>query len=285
MKVFLPYRGEFGFICMYHAPQVYAVEDEKAVFLEAGMGLEPLYPNCDYFYVSSRADKERRARPEIEFINQIKDKYTSYLKDKYGGFDWVMFDTKASRRYFRPKPRKQYDVDVGELDLVLCPRKREYGADKNWKHWQELADALNERGFRFLSAGHPDTSFHLDGVKGIWDYGVTYLDITIRAMLNARLVVATDNGLAHLAMMCGRDLALISHKKGLVADGYDDVGNPYWPIKLDRYNEENHLRAIVGIIYDAWYDIKPVVDYIEEYFGLRPSVEVKSAMVARRSQL
>jgi len=266
IKVFLPYRGEFGFICMMHAPQVKAYHGLKAVFIEPGM--EALYPDCGYMYVPVRPDRLRRARIEKAWLDRLV-KGSKLALDEGVVHEFVEPDPKAPREYFTPVPFTSPSNDVPSvIDVVVCPRKREYGEDKNWMHWMELVEVLVKNNLSTFAVGHPDTSFRLEGCRTAWDKGMgeRYLDTTIAAMLRAKLVVATDNGLAHLALMCGRPLALISHGEGYVADGVDDVGTPYWKIKLDRYKQENHLGAPVFVIHNCWHTPLPAIEFVIRHF-------------------
>lgn len=265
MKVFLPYRAEFGYICIAHAPQVYAEKGRKAVIIE--QGLEALYPDCEFAYVSTKNDDDRRVRIEVSYLLELQSTFQKALARDFGTFEYVMPDLKAERAYFIPRPYVQHVTGIpGNIDVVVCPRKREYGSDKNWHYWQELIDAYAKVGLIVFAAGHPTTSFPVKNCMTAWsgwNRNGKCLDNTIAAMLKAKVVVATDNGLAHLALMCGKPLVLISHKDGLVADGFDDVGNSYWPIKMDIFERENHTDAPIHIVYDCWHSIKPILDYVK----------------------
>jgi len=259
--VFLPYRAEFGFIVMAHSPQVYAVDGPKVVFIE--YGLEALYPGCRYIYVERREDRLRRAGVENKFTRKIRREWEKVLVKEYGRVDWVLPDYRAPRKYFVPEPFEEVVGLPSEIDLVICPRRRAYGADKNWAHWSDLVKRLKDAGFRVFAAGHPATSFCELDCPTAWGPEIPtdrYLDVTIEAMKRAKAVIATDNGLAHLAVVCGKPLILISHGEGLVADGVDDVGKPYWPIKLKEYYfRENHLNVPIHVVHHAWYSCEPVV--------------------------
>jgi len=263
LQVILPYRAEFGFICMFHAPQVNAIPTPKIAMIEDGM--ESLYPDCDYEYVDYRPDKDRRARPEPDRLNLAKRLWQERNIDA----DIIFHepDQKAPRKYFIPQPYQAVKGMPDSFDVAVCPRWRQYGSDKNWKHWQELTNFLTGEGLSVFAAGHPDSSYRVINCDAAWNdtYGNRYLDNTIAGMLRSRLVVATDNGLAHLALMCGRPLALISHEDGLVAEGHDDVGQPYWPIKLHRFHAENHQGASIRVIPYCWHSISPIVQYIRGF--------------------
>jgi len=254
-KVFLPYRGEFGFVVMAHSPQVYAHSGPKIACIEEGN--EALYPGCQYEYVTRREDCERRARNEPGLLTIWADE----IKKRYPNATLVFPDSRAKRKYFIPQPHES--VCVEPADVVVCPRYRMYGANKNWAHWPTLIKALQGEGLKVFAAGAPDSSGAVRCPKA-WDYK-RYLDASIAAMHAAKLVISTDAGLAHLAVVCGRPLALITHGKGLVADGKCDKGKPYWPVKMDKYyHRENHTGSEIRQIHHAWHGIDRVMRVVRE---------------------
>ena len=82
-------------------------------------------------------------------------------------------------------------------------------------------------------------------------------------MRRARLVVATDAGLAHLAVICGVPLLIVTYR-GLVAPGpvIDSRGrkarDAYWPVRLaEYYHAANHTGAPIEVV-DGWDDVEAV---------------------------
>jgi hypothetical protein len=163
---------------------------------------------------------------------------------------------KFPRKRFVPQPKIRHGI---RCDVVVCPRKREYGKGKNWDGWPELTRRLCAEGLSVFAGGAADSSYDVPCVKA-WDFG-RGLDATIEAMHAARLVVATDAGLAHLAVLCGRPLLMITHANGLVAPGefIDERGKAtkpeYWPVHLHRYIEGNHTGSPFHMLHHAWFDV------------------------------
>lgn len=212
------FRGEFGLKLRFHVPYVYALGAVPVVEIEEGE--EALYPLAREWRIVPRAKDDSR----------------------HGG---------PGRLYpiqrFQPEPHVSQKI---KADVVICPRKRAYGAEKNWPHWDTLTDLPNA-----FAAGAPDSSYDLS-IPRAWDFW-RFLDASIEAMRSCRLVIATDAGLAHLAVLCGAPLLLITYR-GLVAPGpvIDSGGHvvrsEYWPVKLqDYYLEANHLNAPIETI-DGW---------------------------------
>lgn len=216
----------------YHVPWVHALPGPKRVEIERGC--EALYPSATEWRIVERGDDDaRRGMP-----------------------GWSPPEGAPEAR-FVPDPHVPQGA---RADVVICPRHRRYGASKNWPHWQRLAELPG-----VFAAGAPDSSVDVDCPRA-WDYA-RFLDASIEAMRSARLVVATDAGLAHLAVLCGRPLLLITFR-GLVAPG--PVMAPdgrvmreaYWPVRFERYYEAaNHTGAPIEMI-DAWDDPDAVVQRV-----------------------
>ena len=260
VKIFLPYRGEFGWIIMSHAPQVKACHDEKAVCCEPGN--EALYPGVrDYWYVDRIADERRRysLHHDADFVGETEKR----VREFYGAeHEYVVPDHTAKREYFLPEPHEKVGVTC---DVVVCPRRRLYGPDKNWEHWAALVERLQYDGYRVFAAGAPDSSYDVP-CSTAWQYR-RHLDASIEAIRSARLVVATDNGVAHLAVLCGTPLALISYRNGRVAPGEAEPGMPYWGVKMDRYERENHRKVPITLMHNTWDDLDLVVQQVEFLAG------------------
>ena len=97
------------------------------------------------------------------------------------------------------------DSDVVSSDFVLCPRfKATLFPHRNWVGWPFLNEALCEAGHHVVVAG-------TEASKGPWGGAtrVTDLESIAAHMLKTKLVVATDSGLAHLAILLRVPLALI----------------------------------------------------------------------------
>lgn len=250
MNVHLPARWEFGWVCMGHAPQVYADHGRKVVCCEPG--LEAMYPGAaEYVHVERKADELKRSAPEHEFYMGLRET----LAERFPRAVFVPPDKGAVREYFIPKPTVA-QVEAGQIDVVVCPRRRAYGPDKNWPHWCELTDQLWDAGLTVFAGGAAATSFRVNAPSA-WDYRRD-LDATIEAMMAARLVIATDAGLAHLAVLCGRPLLMIAHANGITAPGVCSDGKPYIPIQMNRYQQENHTGSPITVVNYAWEEPRMV---------------------------
>lgn len=246
MKVALPYRGEFGHKVMWHAPQVYAHGNIDLALIE--WGTESLYPLADrYTYVDTLDESKRRGKMsgDREVLQQ--------LKHRYRGSDLIWPSPNAPRRYFQPVPSQK--MPIPPVDVVVCPRKREYGKRRNWPQWHDLIRALEHRGLNVFAAGVADSSYDVDCPRA-WNYDRP-LDASLTAFHAARMVVATDSGLAHLAVACGRPLALVLAKDRRVAPNAI-------PSNLPRMLRGNHLGAPVTPLERAWEEPERVYEFVIE---------------------
>jgi len=253
MKVILPFRGEFGMKVWWHVPAVHAIEGPKVVYVERGE--QALYPSArGHVEVQRKEDNERRNHyhRDQDFVDQVEEQ----ARERFGpDAEYLRPDQKWPRKRFVPEPVTHADV---RCDVVVCPRRRNYGAEKNWPEWYELTERLVAEGVRVFAGGVADSSYQVP-CKRAWEYDRP-LDATIEAMHQAKVVVATCAGLAHLAVLCGRPLLLITYGKGLVAPGpvIDEKGrhmeDRYWPVKMERYEQGNHTGSEITLLEGAWYD-------------------------------
>lgn len=251
MKVVLPARWEFGLLCYIHVPAVYAIEGEYVCYIEPGR--EALYPGAtEHLPVEERTDHLRRnsyAKDDAGFIRSLE----ADAQWRFPGCEIAKPDARWPRKRFIPQPTVRYDI---ACDVVVCPRKREYGPTKNWPAWPSLTEQLAAEGLDVFACGAADSSYDVPCSRS-WDY-VRTLDATLEAMHAAKLVIATDAGLAHLAVLAGRPLLLITHAEGLVAPGpvIGDNGKTihrhYWPVHMERYREANHTGSMIDVLHHGW---------------------------------
>lgn len=229
-------RSEFGLKVLKHVPQANTLCLAGPCVVEIEEGEEALYPNAERHVIYNRGDDADRFRhPQNLGVEPTR---------------------------FVPQPVERHGIAT---DVVICPRWRSYGETKNWGLWDELALKLALLGLDVFAAGAPDSSCslnHIDADRCAWAYP-RFLDATLEAMHAAKVVIATDAGLAHLAVLAGRPLLVVTYK-GLVAPGpvYDSSGrkahDKYWeagcsPVGGDcRFEAANHTGAPIVKI-DGWH--------------------------------
>lgn len=260
-----PFRGELGIMIRYHVPAVRALPRPVVVCHERGY--EALYPDCKRIHVTKRPDPERRWAYErdADFV----EAWEGMLRSSFPNCRIVKPDDREdgrAERRFLPTPYRAQRNGHPPPDVVICPRKREYAAERNWDGWPAVAEGLDRAGLRIFAAGARRTSYtDLVAHERAWDHERT-LDACIEAMRSARLVISTDAGLAHLAVLCGTPLILVGAEGGKAAPGplYDEgepiEGTEYWPIRLrEYYHKANHTGARIEMLPDGWGDPSGVV--------------------------
>ena len=100
-------------------------------------------------------------------------------------------------------------------DVVITPRKRGYQLRKNYNGWREIIGYLKHSGMSVASIGAKETSFtDLEVDIKSWDYG--YIDPIIELIKNSKVVLATNTGLAHLAVFLQHPMLLIANSSGMI---------------------------------------------------------------------
>jgi hypothetical protein len=263
IKLVMPCRGEFGLKMCHHVPAVNALEGSYIVICEKGE--QALYPNAyDYDICESAKDDNRRGLQERdeEFTRRLLHR----IAHKYHGYEVIEITEGMPRRFQVFEPTRRQDITC---DVVICPRFRRYGASKNWPHWPVLADHLKRLGLKVFAAGKRETSVLCD-VHSAWNYPGHELDATLEAMESASVVVATDAGLAHLAVQMGKPLVLITYRD-LVAPGPvldpdgKELAPKYWEVNWQRYTEQNHAGSTFMPLYAGWEDTALVAQAANEF--------------------
>lgn len=225
-------RCELGLKVRYVVPHVAAL---GPVVVEHESGEDALFPFA----------RERRIVPRVHDDTRQKG-------------PGIRFPQKR----FIPEPYVRQNI---RADVVIAPRKRQHGASKNWPHWEALTDLPG-----VFAAGAPDSSYDVQ-IPRAWDYD-RFLDASIEALRSSRLCIATDAGIAHLAVLCGTPLLLITYR-GLVSPGpvVSAEGNviqkAYWPVKFEEYfAKANHTNAHIEML-DGWENPERVLQRAREIMG------------------
>ena len=175
MKIVLPLRAEFGMKCWWHSPAVHAIKGDKIVYIEPGD--EALYPSAtEHRIVEQQHDDDRRnvyARDRA-YVKQVQQDVT----EEFGveNIELMFPNPLWKRSRFTPSPFISQGVPAP--DVVVCPRWRRYGAEKNWLEWSDLTARLRGEGTITFAAGAPDSSYFVPAHDKAWAYS-RYLDATI----------------------------------------------------------------------------------------------------------
>jgi ADP-heptose:LPS heptosyltransferase len=255
--IYLPFRGEFGHKIMsvpaclirqgWHVDESFRCREQTLfAFLAANYRcLLLVYPR----HVPTASDSL--------YLQGLRNQFRSTK----GPLPGLPKNMKTLARFI-PAPSIVTGI---ETEIVICPRRRQVAPMRNWHHWEELVRCLSDH--RVFAAGAPDSIVTDLRCNASWNYA-RYLDTTIEAMLAAKLVVATDTGLAHLALLCGRPLLVICHADGLSGPGSH-------PVKHWRFHAENHANAPLMFQDHAWESHETVQRAAREFMATQriPALE------------
>ncbi|MBV8782418.1 MAG: hypothetical protein JO353_13565, partial [Phycisphaerae bacterium] len=103
-----------------------------------------------------------------------------------------------------------------KADVLLGVRQRQFCPERNWLHWQSLADAITAAGYSFAVIGNPDTATSLDGqVCRSGDYDT---DTAIELLRGCKLYIGQDSGNSHLAATAGAPMLLFREEACMSRD-------------------------------------------------------------------
>lgn len=214
MCLFLPYIGEFGHMVMSH---LRLVQWHKAAvkIVCCRRGEEVLYPAADEFFtdwVNPIPDEKRVQLGDPRRWPEIEEKYPDVRAIFSGGFSRT-----EQRMVFHPGERIPFRPQLRGLKVDVCigTRFRQIGQERNWFHWQRVADALTAEGLTFAVIGTRPTAPDLKGQK--YHTGDFDTDAAIELMQNCSLYLGTDSGNTHLASAVGAEVLVIKGHRG---DGF-----------------------------------------------------------------
>ena len=211
--LFLPFVGEFGHQVLTHLRIVHFNRAAHKIVC-CRPGEQSLYPSADQFvtdWVDPVPDDRRIAtcRSETFDWRHIEARYPDAVPVAAGKLSPTqeLHCINAGQPIrFRPRRRGL------SPDVVLGVRFRHLFPERNWQHWQSVADALTGAGYTFAVMGADVTSFHLQGEQ--FHTGDYDTDAAIESLQNCRLYIGTDSGGSHLAATVGAKMLVFRTDAG-----------------------------------------------------------------------
>ena len=219
---FLPWSGEFGWYLMVHVRRVHKHNADYKIVCCAP-GEECLYPTANEFYHYTDFTPDCQKRHGKPISQQDAAEIKSYFKQRGDrGITYIdaAFDRKGSQyRYeavqVQPAPQTARNI---KTDILVAPRLRA-GLDedrRNLGYWDDIVRALADKGHKVGLIGSKELSYdiNIDGVVRSWDISDT-VDCIVDMMYNTGMVISSNSGMAHLAILCQTvPLCVLGHKGG-----------------------------------------------------------------------
>ena len=210
--LFLPFVGEFGHLILTHIRLVHFHKAKRKIVC-CRQGEQVLFPSADDFvtdWTDPVPDNKRIATMRLHKFGwpQLVARYRSAVPIHAGDLSPTQelhCIECAQRIPFRPN-RRQLRPDV-----VLGVRYRVLFKERNWTHWQAVADSLAAHGITFATMGALETSHHVKGEQ--YHTGDLDTDAAIESLQNCRLYIGTDSGSSHLAATVGCKMLLFRTSK------------------------------------------------------------------------
>ena len=258
--VILPWRSEFGTMMMHYVRFVHGFRHvANNLVVCCRKGDEALFPTATSFFYDWEqvpdAQKNTallKSSSNANYLDQLQER----LQEKFNGYTIVAppLKTRIDREWdFTPAPKIKRGLHA---DIVIAPRYRKHGEHRNFQHWATVAEALLGQGYDVAAIGMKETSVDIPGLTEYsWDYDS--LDASLELIQNCRLVVTTESGMGHLAVLAGAPLKIIYDRKGR------EAGHPTWRWNLPHMQaySKNHCEPILL----GWNDPAKVVNDINAY--------------------
>lgn len=273
---FLPWRGEFGQMLMHHVRWIHADPAEFKVVC-CRPGDEPLFPSAAKFFYNWEDAEDAQKKTKLlkspenqEYLEIVKQRILQeYQGTVHPEFRYPLDGCAPQRRghcpegNFIPKPSELCAAPDIRPDILVAPRFRQHGAHRNFAYWDEVIRGLLAAGHDVGLIGAEETSLDkaewgLPSCQKAWTYKDN-LGITLHWMQTAKLVLTTDSGMAHLAVLACAPLHIIYGRSGV------EAGHESWPWAFDHMRI--HARAVCRPICEGWTDPQRVVREVEKFFG------------------
>ena len=210
--LFLPFVGEFGHLVMSH---IRIVHWHKAAYkiVCCRPGEEVLFPSADEF-VTDWVDPI----PDMTKIGTMRKRNLDWegLIQRFPGARPIYAgNLSPSQELIAIHPDKAVPLKSKPLgyhaDVCLGVRSRMFCPERNWPHWQQLANAIIAAGYTVAVVGRRDTapdlvgqSYHTDGDT----------NSAIELLRNCQLYIGQDSGNSHLAATVGALMLIFREEDG-----------------------------------------------------------------------
>lgn len=217
---YLPFRGELGWYLISHVRRFHSDPYHKKIAC-IKPGHEALFPTADKFFYRWQDIPDNQKAGVANLLEEEEKDKARVIADLGNDVVFVSstditWDNKHawSSYKFPIQPYRPHDAFLTTTDVVLCPRKREIDAYRNWTQdkWQYVLDTLtNNYKLKVGICGDKDTTYHLPNA---WVYSYIEglgVDKDIAMMLNTKLVVGQESGLQYLAHLCQKPFFCIDY--------------------------------------------------------------------------
>jgi len=215
--LFLPFVGEFGHEVMSHMRMVHFHKAEtKVVCCRPGCGV--LYPSADQCVTDwidpvSDIDRIGTMRDTAYEWPDIVAGFPDHHPIRVGGLTFTQ-ETHCIR------PGERIDLHPNRrglrADVAIGTRHRVFASEKNWGHWQRVADAIASAGHTFAVIGAKGTSQDLAGQ--VCNTADLDTDAAVELLQHCRLYIGTDSGSSHLASTVGAKMLVFREPRNGMRD-------------------------------------------------------------------
>lgn len=211
--LFLPFVGEFGHLIMSHVRLVHFHNAaEKIVCCHPGE--QVLFPSASQFvtdWTDPVGDAQRvgTMRDRGFAWPELLARFPGVRSIAAGGLTPTQELIAVHPEQRIPLAPKRRGLHV---DVCLGVRQRSFCPERNWPHWQTLADALTSQGLTFAVIGAKATAPALIGQT--YHSGDFDTDAAVELLQGCRLYVGTDSGNSHLASTVGVNMLVFREEDG-----------------------------------------------------------------------
>lgn len=207
--VFMPHVSEFGWFILYYIRRVHRTQsDVKIVCCRKGQ--EIYFPTAtdfyyDHFDTNPVIEKDRSGSggrftgmPQwMSLWFKLQQKFPNHEIINPETINEMALGKTWFEDHFPITPVIDRNLNV---DIVIAPRNRELGPDRNWPedYWITMLSAIEKAGYSYAISGAKDSSYDFSGAKyRTWEFPDASAEIEL--LQKCKMFVGLNSGVSHLA--------------------------------------------------------------------------------------
>ena len=204
-QIVLPFYGEAGWFVLKHIRTCYQLRKEHIICCNRGE--EFFFPRASGFFYDWQNPLEDCERANIGGFASVLWKTNNADKELLGRLKSIYGDEWGITRPSYPNSWTMSGVKFPlvvphylSADIVIAPRYRKVGTERNFQHWQQVVGCLVAAGYSVGTAGNEECSVKIDAPTPLaWEHPNGTWSGCVDLLQHCKYFIGTDSAISHLA--------------------------------------------------------------------------------------